>query len=124
MSTKTPDHNGPDLEEFFAAARANAPEPPADFLTRIAADAGAEIDRREAMSSGGGTVLGRLLGAFRRHGVEAGGLAAATLAGLWIGIAPPSGVEAPLAALWGDEAETSAALVDPVSAYDLAFLGD
>ena len=93
------------LEAFFTAARATTPEPSQDLLARVLADA-AEV------SLGGGARLlppparaSRLRQAFEAMGgwTAAGGLVAASAAGLWIGLAPPDGVATMTAALFGVE---------------------
>ena len=92
--------NADTLGVFFAAGRDHAPAPDPAFLARVSAaasDAAARHDtaRRAAR-------LGRL-GAVRDAvgGWPAlGGLLTAGLAGLWLGIAPPAGMETPIEALW------------------------
>jgi hypothetical protein len=81
-----------DLDDLFAAARAAAPAPSAALLARIEADARHHLPRpaaRPARAPQG--LLGRLV---RAVGGPAGaaGLATASLAGLWIGIAQPQGL--------------------------------
>lgn len=84
------------LEDFFAAARAQRPEPDADLLARIAAEAEAAAAARarpaparpsgQSGRPGGG--LGGWLAAIGGWPAAAG-LATATVAGLWIGYAQP-----------------------------------
>lgn len=91
-----------ELEGFFRAARAAAPEPSATLLDRIAADAAAETARRAATTPsrrparGGGRIgfWHLLVPALGGPGVLAG-LAGAMVAGAWIGITQP----APIAGL-------------------------
>lgn len=80
-----------DLDRLLAAERAAAPDVPAALLSRILADAQAEQAaqmratwRRAAPRRGLVAVL-RDLGGWPAMA----GLAAATVAGLWIGISPP-----------------------------------
>ena len=82
-----------DLEDLFAQLRAAAPLPSATLLARINADALAE----QAVLSGvlpraRATARSRLAAWVAALGgrVALGGLAAATLAGIWIGIAQPA----------------------------------
>lgn len=72
-----------DLEHFFAAARAEAPEISDTLTARILADAEAEIPpaRRETLWAALWAILGGRLGA--------GGLVTAAAMGIWLGVAPP-----------------------------------
>lgn len=72
-----------DLEELFAAARRHAPRPDAALLGRIAADA------ERAAPVHGWRGLWSAVGGWP----AAAGFAAAALAGVWIGAAPPEPVE-------------------------------
>jgi len=80
------------LAPFFEAAREAAPEPSAQLLARVLADAGAVQDRRAAAArpatvrAGLRTRIARGLGGWPAMA----GLAAAGLAGLWIGLALPT----------------------------------
>ncbi|SFD56006.1 dihydroorotate dehydrogenase [Roseivivax sediminis] len=117
MPTRTPDDR-PDpasreLDSCFEAARAAPPEPPDALLARIAADGLAQQEARAAARQRGARRLPRMMAGLRWQGA---GLAAALALGLFIGVRPP---ETLAAALWDTgEAEL---LVDPVSAYDLAW---
>lgn len=77
------------LEAFFAASRKAAPQPSEALIARIVADAGAEFAARQTTFSrpspraGLGQMLLGVLGGWR----AVGGLATATMAGLWIGFA-------------------------------------
>lgn len=87
------------LESFFAAARMAPPAPSAAFLARLADAAeavqaeGLRPNLRAALqpsAARGGGVLGQLaalIGGWGALGGMAGGLATATVAGLWIGLA-------------------------------------
>ncbi|MCB1358498.1 MAG: dihydroorotate dehydrogenase [Maritimibacter sp.] len=82
------------LEAFFAAGRTHAPEPGADLMARILADAGAEIDARDATLAAARRR--------RRPGLWAGlvaaiggwpalaSMATAAVAGVWLGFASPA----------------------------------
>ena len=80
-----------DLERFFRAARAAVPEPSEAFLTRLTEAAlAAQPDpaaplrpRRRGFVS----ALAAALGGWAALGGFAGGMATATVAGLWIGLA-------------------------------------
>lgn len=69
-----------DLETMFEAARASPPEIPPEVSTRILADAAVHQPRpplwRRAIRAVGGPM-------------GLGGLVTATMAGAWIGVAPP-----------------------------------
>ena len=94
------------LDEFFEAARRTAPEPSAELLSRVARDAAAETVRRQAAQS-------RLRPVWR--GVFDGlggwpalaGLATATVAGVWIGVADPLNLD-PLSLMGAGGFDTSA----------------
>ena len=72
-----------DLEDFFAAARAEPPEISDTLMARILADADAQMPpaRREPL----GAALWAMLGG----GFGAGGLVTAAALGVWLGLAPP-----------------------------------
>ncbi len=81
-----------DLDDWFAAARADAPRASDALLARIGADAAAEAGQRErgphrAPRAGFGAVLAALGGR-----PAALGLAAAALAGVAIGVAVPASI--------------------------------
>jgi hypothetical protein len=93
-------HDDDILEAFFQTARANAPGLPAPLAARIAADAERLLPAQRARPAAWLAAATAALGGWR----PLAGLAAAGIAGLWVGIAPP----APLADLAG------AVLDDPV----------
>ncbi|SDF57640.1 hypothetical protein SAMN04244550_02459 [Rhodobacter capsulatus] len=82
-----------DLERFFRAARTAAPEPPAAFLTRLAAQAEAvqaeTVPARAVPARAARPRLGLVSALAAAFGGWAalGGMATATVAGLWIGLA-------------------------------------
>jgi hypothetical protein len=94
-----------ELDGFFSAARAAAPAPSAALLDRIEADARHELALRSASVPTRRPGLGRPAGWLARliasiGGLPAaGGLAAATVAGLWIGLAQPAALGGLTAAL-------------------------
>lgn len=81
-----------DLERFFRAARTAVPEPSAEFLTRLTAAAAAAQPRAvpappRPRRRGLVSALAAALGGWAALGGFAGGMATATVAGLWIGLA-------------------------------------
>jgi hypothetical protein len=89
MSTPDKPDTDPLLDDHFAAARAKSPAPDDAFLARLEADA-----RQMQPAPPRPTASGRL-----RQLVEVlggwpamGGLATASLVGLWIGVASPLGL--------------------------------
>ncbi len=109
-----------ELEDLFAAARSARPGMPAHLNTAILADAA----RAQA-----GFSAARPARAVRqpkwRQLVEAiggwpamGGLAAASAAGLWIGMAPPSFVPDPVVLAGYEDSSTAV----PYDSYDLALM--
>lgn len=101
-----------DLTAAFAAARTHAPEPDADFLSRVLGDADAVQDgfaasqaaaRREARAR---AVAPRgLRGVFGALGgwPAVAGLGAAAITGLWIGVAPPESLSTTAQLVMGDD---------------------
>lgn len=92
------DFEDTDLERFFRAARTAAPEPPAAFLTRLAAQAEAVqaetvparvVPARVVPARAARPRLGLVSALAAAFGGWAalGGMATATVAGLWIGLA-------------------------------------
>ncbi|MDJ0821910.1 MAG: hypothetical protein QNJ09_08905 [Paracoccaceae bacterium] len=110
----------PDLDDFFAAARAEVPEPSGDLLARIEAQALAE--RPVARAVRGPGPLRQLLQALGGW-PGAAGLAAASAAGLWVGLGL-TGAET----LWSlvplETASLGALGLDPLSGFDLAMMVD
>lgn len=84
------------LEAFFEAGRAHAPDPGADLLARIVADAEAEIDARSAPAPvpaphrGVWAALAAALGGWP----ALASMATAAVTGVWIGFAAPDQVNA------------------------------
>lgn len=77
------------LERLFSAGKASPPEPSADFMARLVAEAEAAAGRavadRSAVKPAGGSPLRRI----RDLIFPATGLVAATAAGIWIGFTAP-----------------------------------
>lgn len=122
------------LEAMFAAARSAAAEPSADLLARVLADAEAVQDGRAALATGpvaaprgGGGIWASILAALGGWG-GAGGLAAAGLAGLWIGFAGGTQVTDTLGTLTGGlvgsgvEADAGVDLLPDLGSFALAGL--
>ncbi|WP_089280310.1 hypothetical protein [Antarctobacter heliothermus] len=114
---------GAGLDSFFAAARAEAPQPDGGFLARIEAQALAE----QPVARGGAPAVARPrpTGVLRQLREALGGwagmagLATACAAGIWIGVSPPDG----LTVLWGGDAAALGTIgVDPLSSFDLALM--
>ena len=105
-----------DLDVFFAAARETAPDPAPDFMARLTQEALAEMPvapaRAPAAVPGLWAQVRQAIGGW--PGLA--GLAAACAAGVWIGVSPPTGLDA----LWG----TSVALesLDPIGSFGLALM--
>ncbi|MBY6170933.1 hypothetical protein KUV73_16340 [Mameliella alba] len=110
------------LESFFAAARAETPQPGGDFLARMEAQALAEQPRPQADQE---VIAVRRPGMLRQLREALGGwvgvtgLVTACAAGIWIGVNPPDS----LSVIWGGDAASLGTLgVDPLSGFDLALL--
>ena len=80
-----------ELERFFEAARAESPAPSQDLMARILTDAGTQ-DQAATLRAPGGV----LLGFFEAIGgwAGAGGMATASVLGLWLGTGPTVVVDA------------------------------
>ncbi len=85
------------LDGWFQTARANTPGLPAELTARIAADAAAHLPRQHA----GLSALIAALGGWR----PLAGMAAAGVAGMWIGAFPPDAVSDLTGALLGESVE-------------------
>lgn len=108
------------LDDLFAQARAQTPQPDDALMARVLADAAAQS---ASVSSpihqpGFWARLSDALGGWP----ALGGLAAATVAGVWVGIAPPAGVEDLAASLIGDT--VSVTLLSPDTIFDAGDLAD
>lgn len=104
------------LEQMFAEARADAPPASDAFLARIMADAEAEQARILApQPPERRPVLQAFVAALAGGWAGLGGLAAASLAGLWIGLAPPDLIQNLAPGLYGDT--VSVPLLGDTSTY-------
>ncbi len=115
LDRKDQDQDDAGLETLFALARAPVDPPSRELMARILADAAAVDSGRTQMApqAARGGLFSGLMAAL--GGWPAlGGLAAATVAGLWIGIAPPSGLTGLTDAVWGTSTTISVFSVDDV----------
>lgn len=115
---KTTPQGDINLDDFFAAARAEPPQPSADFMMRIEADALAERPSPERNTAA--PKLWRTLLQAVGGWTGAAGLATACATGIWIGVAPPQS----LTDIWAlsaglDQIEVE---VDPLSGFDYAMM--
>ena len=98
------------LDELFAEARQVRPVVSLDLMARIMADAAAvQSERIAPIVTATPEQVGFFAGLWSALGGwgGAGGLAAATMAGLWIGFAPPSGLESVSTAVFGQSVTVS-----------------
>ncbi|MCX7300188.1 MAG: hypothetical protein NTX73_07375 [Rhodobacterales bacterium] len=89
--------------DLFAEARGVAAEPGEDLMVRILADAARVQARPEAVapvlvSMGGWRNWLAAIGGWP----AAGGIALATVAGVWIGVAAPTGLATLASGVWGE----------------------
>lgn len=105
------------LDAFFAAASDEPPMPSGDLMARIEAQALAEMPRAglRVAEPGIWTQLLQALGGWPAMA----GLAAACVAGVWIGAVSPEGLSSVLSTT---EAALDGIGLDPVSGFDLALL--
>lgn len=108
------------LDDLFAQARAQTPQPGDALMARVLADAAAQSAPgvRQATQPGFWARLSDTLGGWP----ALGGLAAATVAGVWVGIAPPASVEDLAASLIGDT--VSVTLLSPDTIFDAGDFAD
>lgn len=116
-----------ELDALFATMRARAPEVPPGLMARIADDGLSLQADRARQPARVPARTGRLRQFFAQLGgwPAMAGLVSATVAGLWIGISPPTLIGSSVALLGGATAEAGddLYLVDAVSAYDILALG-
>lgn len=86
------------LEAFFVAGRAHAPEPGADLMARIMADADAEVDARMAVHAPAAPRKRKSLWASLISGIggwpAVASMATAAVTGIWLGFATPDQMNA------------------------------
>lgn len=135
MAMTDPDRDDEFLEGFFRAARAARPAPSEALMARILADGEAEMPRAAEPQSGlqsepdrlarpvgggdGGVLswMGAAFGGWR--GI--GGLATATVAGLWLGYAGLADTSMLTGGLWSaGEAEATVELMPGAEVFALA----
>lgn len=109
-----------DLDDLLAAARADRPVPSAALMARVLDDAqrlqpAAARPLRRAPARPG--LMARLAQAFGGAGALAG-MAAAMLAGVWVGLAQPAPLTLLTAALWPAEALSVELIPDPAALWD------
>jgi hypothetical protein len=97
-----------EMDAIFAAAHAHAPEPDADFLARVLADAEAVQDGFAAVPEPARAQRAPacgLRGVFAALGgwPAVAGLGAAAVTGLWIGVAPPESLSTTAQMVWSDD---------------------
>lgn len=95
------------LEALFAAARAEQTAVSSDLMARILADAAAAATERHLQPEPARPGLVATIWAALGGWGGAGGLAMATAAGVWIGVAPPSGLETVTSAVFGSSESLS-----------------
>lgn len=98
-----------DLEAFFEAEKNNPPEISTEFLAKIEADASdiqAGFDQNTVASDVTPSFWAALTAAIGGWPTIAG-LATATVAGLWIGISPPQGLDSLTETILGSSQEYS-----------------
>ena len=96
------------IDALFAQARDQMVRPSDDLMARVLADADAVADARlqPAASPQRPGLWAQLMDAIGGW-PSLGGLAAATVAGIWVGIAPPDAVAEMTASLMGDAVSVS-----------------
>ncbi len=106
------------LDDLFAEARKIAPEPSEALVARVIAEAIPPQTVSAAGRRGLATRLLEMIGGWP----AVGGLVAATLAGLWIGVAPPASVEDFTATWFGDP--VAVGLLSDDIAFDTGLFAD
>jgi hypothetical protein len=94
------------LDDLFAQARAVKTAPSDDLMARVLEDADAVQPKLAVMSAPQVGLWARLMDAIGGWPAVSG-LAAATVAGVWVGVAPPASVEDLTASFIGDEVSIS-----------------
>lgn len=99
--------NDDDLVALFAQARSADTSPSDDLMARILGDADAVQDGfTPVQTSENPGLWARMMDALGGW-PSLSGLAAATVAGIWVGVAPPSAIEELTATVLGDEVNIS-----------------
>lgn len=108
------------LEDLFAQARDRAPEVSDDLMSRVLADAEMAQNMLPVVQPEPG--LGKRLLDLIGGWPTLGGLVAATIAGFWVGVAPPVAVEDLTVGLIGDTVSVS--LFSESDFLEIGGLGD
>lgn len=106
-----------ELDAFFASARKADPEPSPDFMARLFDDidmVSAEALPAEAVRGGLFASIWDAVGGW----IGASGLAAATAAGVWVGVVSPSSLDNVTSAFFGDSVSVSLFASDDVLGVD------
>jgi len=109
------------LDDLFAQAREVKPVPSDDLMARVLADADSMLPSSGVMSAAQTSLWARIMDAIGGWPAVSG-LAAATVAGVWVGVAPPASVEDLTASFIGDEVSISLFSTDLM--FDAGALGD
>ena len=109
------------LDDLFAQARGAAPAPSDALMARVIADAEAAQPRPVAVSVARPGFVARILDVIGGWPAVSG-LAMATVAGVWVGVAPPASVQDMTAAMMGDEVSINLFATDLI--LDAGALGD
>jgi hypothetical protein len=98
------DPNDKMLDDLFAQVRGVAPVPSDALVARVLAEAKPpQAASAPQAKPGFWERFSDMIGGWP----AVSGLAAAVVAGIWVGVAPPSSVEDATAAFWGDEVSVS-----------------
>ena len=102
-----------DLDDLFAAARSQGPQPSPALMSRILADAVAEQPRPPTPARAAPRPRFSLAALVSALGGAAAlaGLATAAVVGVWIGLAPPAAVDDLAASVWPSGAGDSVDLI-------------
>ncbi|NIY72382.1 hypothetical protein HCZ30_08020 [Marivivens donghaensis] len=95
-----------ELDALFASARKADPEPSPDFMARLFGDidmVSAEVPPADAVRGGLFASIWDAVGGW----IGASGLAAATAAGVWVGVVSPSSLDNVTNAFFGDSVSVS-----------------
>jgi hypothetical protein len=109
------------LDDLFAQARGTSPVPSDALMARVIADADAIQPRAVAAPVARPGLMMRMLDAIGGWPAVSG-LAMATVAGIWVGVAPPASVQDVTAAMMGDEVSINLFTTDLI--LDAGALGD
>lgn len=120
--THKPDRTDP-LETFFEAARAAPAEPDAALMARVLADAGrVQAERRAAAVTrplravpGWRATLAEAIGGWPAMA----GLAAAMVAGIWIGVSPPAALAGIAQTVLGGASDAYLVDLDPAATFQI-----